>query len=124
MLQLKNINIKLKKNGNFLFENLNYTLQRGVKCAVIGEEGDGKSTLLKFIYDPQSVSEYCEVSGQAIKDGASAYLPQFLDGKELNKTVMEYLDGVAVYENMRLLKNMKLSQERPVHQTGVSYVFL
>ena len=41
MLQLKNINIKLKKNGNFLFENLNYTLQRGVKCAVIGEEGDG-----------------------------------------------------------------------------------
>lgn len=111
MLQLKNINIKLKKNGNFLFENLNYTLQRGVKCAVIGEEGDGKSTLLKFIYDPQSVSEYCEVSGQAIKDGASAYLPQFLDGKELNKTVMEYLDGVAVYENMRLLKNMKLSQD-------------
>ena len=111
MLQLKNIDIKLKKNGNFLFENLNYTLQRGVKCAVIGEEGDGKSTLLKFIYDPQSVSEYCEVSGQAIKDGASAYLPQFLDGKELNKTVMEYLDGVAVYENMRLLKNMKLSQD-------------
>ncbi len=111
MLQLKNIDIKLKKNGNFLFENLHYTLQRGVKCAVIGEEGDGKSTLLKFIYDPQSVSEYCEVSGQAIKDGASAYLPQFLDGKELNKTVMEYLDGVAVYENMRLLKNMKLSQD-------------
>ena len=62
--------------------------------------------MLKFIYDPQSVSEYCEVSGQAIKDGASAYLPQFLDGKELNKTVMEYLDGVAVYENMRLLKNI------------------
>ena len=56
MLQLKNINIKLKKNGNFLFENLNYTLQRSVKCAVIGEEGDGKSTLLKFIYDPQCVS--------------------------------------------------------------------
>ena len=49
LLQLKNIEISLKKSGKNIIENLNYTLQKGVKCAVIGEEGDGKSTVLKFI---------------------------------------------------------------------------
>lgn len=110
-MQLKNINIILKKNGKFLIENLNYTLPKGIKCAIIGEEGDGKSTLLKFINNAQSVSEYCEVSGRVVKDGVTAYLPQFLEMEELEKTVLEYLGDTAVYENIRLSQKMNLPYE-------------
>ena len=51
LLELKNINITLEPSGRKIVENLNYTLKSGVKCAVIGDEGDGKSTLLKFVHN-------------------------------------------------------------------------
>lgn len=111
MLQLKNINLAIKKNGKNIIENLNYVLQDGVKCAVIGEEGDGKSTLLKFIDNANSVSDYCEFSGQVICGGVISYLPQFLQVELLNKSVVEFLSDVAVYDNIRLAQDMKIQTE-------------
>lgn len=119
MLQLKNIDVTLKKNNKKIIENLSYTLQKGVKCALIGEEGDGKSTLLKYIYNPASVCSYCECSGQVIKGGVAAYLPQFLEEADALKSVSEYLSDAEIYENMRQAQDMKLSpdllwSERPL----------
>ena len=79
MLQLKDINITLEPSGRKIIEKLNYTLKRGVKCAIIGEEGDGKSTLLKYIYDKNLIGGYCTASGQVVKNGTIEFLPQFLE---------------------------------------------
>lgn len=111
MLQLKNIEITLKKSGKNIIENLNYTLQKGVKCAVIGEEGDGKSTLLKFINNPHSISDYCECSGQVINNGVTAYLPQFPEEEQFDLSVAEFLCDLKIYDNIRLMQEMKLTSE-------------
>ena len=111
MLQLKNINITLEPSGRKIIENLNYTLQSGVKCAIIGEEGDGKSTLLKYIYDKNSISSYCTASGQVVKQGTIGYLPQFLEEKSLSLSVAEYLSDSDVYDNFDLAEKLKISTE-------------
>lgn len=38
----------LKAGGKLLLENAEFTLMRGEKCAVLGDNGTGKSTLLKY----------------------------------------------------------------------------
>ena len=53
MLQIKNLTITHIKDNRILLEKLSFTLNAGDKMAVIGEEGNGKSTLLKLIYCPQ-----------------------------------------------------------------------
>ena len=52
MLQVKNLNIYHKKDLRPLASDLSFTLNRGDKAAIIGEEGNGKSTLLKLLWDP------------------------------------------------------------------------
>ena len=52
MLQVKNLTITHLKDLKILLENCSFTLQKGDKAVIIGEEGNGKSTLLKWIYDP------------------------------------------------------------------------
>ena len=51
MLELKNIRISLKKDGRQIVDDFSFTLKERDKAVIIGEEGNGKSTLLKFIYD-------------------------------------------------------------------------
>lgn len=58
MLELKNLSISI--SGRYLVKNLNLVLNNGDKLAIIGEEGNGKSTLLKTIL---GICEYAEVSG-------------------------------------------------------------
>ena len=44
---------------------------------MIGEEGNGKSTLMKWIYDPELVEDYIEYSGEKVINGERlGYLPQ------------------------------------------------
>ncbi|WP_409178903.1 ATP-binding cassette domain-containing protein [Brevibacillus fortis] len=58
MVELHNITITTKKDSRSLIHNLHLTLQLGDKIAIIGEEGNGKSSLLKFIYAEQMIAEY------------------------------------------------------------------
>ena len=90
MLELKNICITLTQTGRKLFDNFNFTLNAGEKAVVIGEEGNGKSTLIQMIYDPALIEGYCEYSGQIIKKGALAYLPQLFPVEFIDFTVGEY----------------------------------
>ena len=79
MIELKNIHINLSQNGRQIIEDFSFTLNRGEKAVIIGEEGNGKSTLLKYIYDEKLIDSYCEYSGTVIKKGRLAYLPQEID---------------------------------------------
>lgn len=93
MLELKNINITLSKDARQLADNFSFTLNQGDKAVIIGEEGNGKSTLLKMIYDESLIEDYCTYSGQITKKGKTAYLPQMMDSKHLNGTVAEFFEN-------------------------------
>ena len=49
MLEIKDLTISI--SDRYLIKNLNLILNNGDKLAIIGEEGNGKSTLLKSILD-------------------------------------------------------------------------
>jgi len=91
MLQIRDLTITHRKDLRNLLNDFDLTLNPGEKCAVIGEEGNGKSTLLKLIYDETLVSEYVEYTGEIIKKGLRlGYLPQELPMKDRMLTVMDY----------------------------------
>ena len=77
MLQIKKLTITHIKDNRVLLDNLSFTMNQGDKMAVIGEEGNGKSTLLKLIYDESLVEDYVDYTGEIIKNQIHiGYLPQ------------------------------------------------
>ncbi len=93
MLELKNINITLSRDGRQIIDNFSFTLNQGDKAVIIGEEGNGKSTLLKMIHDESLIEDYCTYSGQIIRKGKTAYLPQMMDPIYSDVTVAEYFEN-------------------------------
>ena len=89
MLELKNISIDLSVNNRKIAENFSFILNQRDKAVIIGEEGNGKSTLLKLIYDERQVSDYCGYTGQIIRKGKLAYLPQFFPEDSLDCSLEE-----------------------------------
>ncbi|MHC1693742.1 MAG: ATP-binding cassette domain-containing protein [Eubacteriales bacterium] len=91
MLQLKNITLTLTKDSRTLLSGFSFALNRGDKAVIIGEEGDGKSTLLKLIYDPSMIEDYCEWSGEVVSGGLSdGFLPQELPDKYKQMSSRDY----------------------------------
>lgn len=92
MLQIRHLTIRHKKDYRILLEDFNLTINKGDKCALIGEEGNGKSTLMKLIYAPEAAEGYVEYEGE-IQRGKErlGYLPQELPADALSLTVYEYL---------------------------------
>ena len=77
MLQVKNLNMTHKKDLREIVRGFNMVLNAGDKAVIIGEEGDGKSTLLKWICNPALVEDYCDADGENIHNGERlGYLPQ------------------------------------------------
>ena len=92
MLQIKNVSMTEKKDLRELVSGLSFVLNDGDKMAVIGEEGNGKSTLLRLIFDPGLVEDYIEYSGEIIKNkSVIGYMGQELSGGEKKKSVYEFL---------------------------------
>lgn len=92
MIQVKNVSLTYKKDLRELVSGLSFVLNDGDKAAVIGEEGNGKSTLLKWIYDHQLVEDYVEYSGEVIRNNnILGYLGQELTPAERRQNVYEFL---------------------------------
>lgn len=92
MLQVKNLSIYHKKDLRPLVTDLSFTLNDGDKAAVIGEEGNGKSTLLKLLYDLDLVEDYAEYKGELlINPSVCGYLPQELPPKDREKDIYTFL---------------------------------
>lgn len=70
MLIVQNVSY-LHPNRDVLFEHLSFTINSHDKIALIGNNGTGKSTLLKLI-----ASELQPAQGQIIKDVLAYYVPQ------------------------------------------------
>ena len=108
MLQAKNVNLYLNKDSRLLIENFSFSLVEGDKAVIIGEEGNGKSTLLKYLYDEEMVSDYVNATGTVIKKGIFGYLPQFMSEEEQSLTICEYFEDVDIYENYDLVDSLGL----------------
>lgn len=88
MLQIKNLSMIHTKDSHVLSDNLSFVIGEGDKAAVIGEEGNGKSTLLKLIYNPELVENYIEYSGEIIRNKTVfGYLSQEISDSDKEKTV-------------------------------------
>ena len=92
MLQIKNLTITHKKDNRVLLDKFNLILNDGDKCAIIGEEGNGKSTLLKLIAGEELVEDYVEFSGEIIRNNnVIGYFAQELKLEEKAKTIYEFM---------------------------------
>lgn len=94
MIQIKGLSIAHRKDLRPLLENFSFTLSPGDKAVIIGEEGNGKSTLLKLIYDPTLVEDYAEWSGEIITRDKLGMLFQEMPVPDREKTVWEYFAGL------------------------------
>ena len=111
MLELKDITIQLKKDGRMLAESFSFTLGKGDKAVIIGEEGNGKSTLLKAVYDPSLVEGYCEFSGLVTARGRLAYLPQLMEGHLAAMSLGEYFEDTEYYRHPEVPDSLGLRPE-------------
>lgn len=111
MLQLKNITIHLKEDGRYITDNFSFTLNRDDKAVIIGEEGNGKSTLLKFIYQQNLIEKYCIYSGDIITKGKMAYLPQVMDESCGALSLAEYFEDTEYYMYTDILTKLGLPVE-------------
>lgn len=91
MLQIKNLTITHRKDLRVILDKFSVVLNDGDKAVIIGEEGNGKSTLMKWIYDPELALEYTECEGERITAGeVLGYLPQELPESDKNRSIYEY----------------------------------
>lgn len=91
MLQIKNLTITHKKDLRLILQDFSFVLNQDDRAVIIGEEGNGKSTLLKWIYDPELIEPYAEAHGERIASGERlAYLPQELPKADASKTLYEF----------------------------------
>lgn len=91
MIQVKNLTIIHRKDLRILLQDFSMVLNQGDKAALIGEEGDGKSTLMKLLYQEELVENYIEYHGEIIRNHAKiGYLAQELTQKEKEKSVYDF----------------------------------
>lgn len=91
MLQIKNLSITHKKDLREIIKDFSCVLNYGDKAVIIGEEGNGKSTLMKWIYAPELAEEYVECVGERILGKEKlCYLPQELPLAAREMTIYEF----------------------------------
>ncbi len=100
MLQIKDLTITHRGDLRIILEKFSMVLNDGDKAVIIGEEGNGKSTLMKWIYDPELAEEYTECEGDRIIAGeVLGYLPQELPESDKAKTLYEYFLEAQLFYN-------------------------
>ena len=97
VLQINDLTVRLTENSRTLIENFTFALNKGDKAAIIGEEGNGKSTLLKIIYGlgandaDHRDAGYIEYTGAVYSGGRRAgYLAQEFPAGSLNIPIADY----------------------------------
>ncbi len=86
---------------------------------IVGEEGNGKSTLLRWIYDPRSVEDYVNWEGRRGGRAALGYLPQELPAQLRGRSAAEVVGDLPSGEWYRLAAELELDpklleEERPL----------
>ena len=89
MIKINHLTITKNKDLRDLVSDLNINIQDGEKVAIIGEEGNGKSTLLKTLMG-EKLADF-SIKGEIQSDIQSlAYIPQHLPEILKNRTLHDY----------------------------------
>ena len=95
MIKINHLTITQNKDLRDLVSDLNMTIQDGEKVAIIGEEGNGKSTLLKIVMG-ETLPDFT-IRGDIQSDYQSiSYIPQKVPEDLKKKTLQDYffLDSI------------------------------
>lgn len=91
MLTIQHLTIKDLKD-HILINDFSFSLGEHDKVALIGEEGNGKSTLLKAIYNQTLITSYTSISGTIDHDYKKVgYLSQRFDDAWNHATCLDYI---------------------------------
>lgn len=91
MIEIKDVTIHTTEDNRTIIQGFNLSIRSGDKLAIIGEEGNGKSTLLKFIYDERLISDYCTYEGNMIRnDYTLGFLKQEMAAEEKQMTITDF----------------------------------
>ena len=112
MIQVKHLYLTHKKDLRPLLSDFSFALNPGDKTVIIGEEGNGKSTLLKWLVSPALVEDYVEAEGERITGGAKiGYLPQELPAEEKERTLYAFFCEEEQFFQWSPKELSKLAQE-------------
>ena len=111
MLEIQHLSLTLKKDNRPLLRDFSFVLGPRDKAALIGEEGNGKSTLLQALCRREQVEAYCDVEGRVFTGNSRlGYLAQEMPEEERRLPLRAFFDGVDLYEN-GLLWELELSPD-------------
>ena len=108
LLQIEGLTITHRKDLRVLLEGFSLVLNEGDRAVIVGEEGNGKSTLLRWIYDPRSVEDYADCVGRRSGGAALGYLPQELPAQLRERSAAEYLAALPARDWYRLAAELEL----------------
>ena len=119
LLQIEGLNISHRKDLRVLLEDFSLVLNAGDRAVIVGEEGNGKSTLLRWIYDPASVEDYADCEGRRSGRAALGYLPQELPASLRERSAAELLAALSPADWYRLAAELELDgglcrEQRPL----------
>ena len=93
MLTIGKLSVTCRSDLRCILSDFSLQLGPGERAALIGEEGDGKSTLLRLIHAPALAEAYVEWSGAVSPGGRTGYLPQELSPAELDAPARRLFDA-------------------------------
>jgi len=111
ILEISDLSLHLTQTGRPLLEHFFFTLGAGDRAVLISEEGNGKSTLLRYLAQPEALEGYCEAEGRVTLRGRPGYLPQLLPEALRECTPADYLADIPAHRASELLERLGLPQE-------------
>lgn len=113
MVEVKNLNIKLRNSDRYLLKNFNLILNNKDKAAIIGEEGNGKTTFIKSLISNKDILEYVDVEGIINVPKNIGYLEQSLNELWLERELREFFlkDNPDSNENYEIYDDYKKTVE-------------
>ena len=130
-------NLYKSYNGNVILDDISFTINKNDKVAIVGDNGEGKTTLLKILtkeieadkgniyIDDNNVIGYLsqniinDVSNTLLEEMESAFLDLLKIAKEMN----ELVDKMAIYENKQYIERYSYLQELYLNKGGYEYQY-
>ncbi len=111
MLVINDLSVVHSRDLREMLSGFSLLLDRGDRAVLIGEEGNGKSTLLKLIHDPAMAEGYVEWSGEISAGGRTGYLPQELTSEQLAHPARELFEGSESFMSLTPKERASLAAE-------------
>lgn len=98
---IKNLTL-LDSSNRYLLKDFSFSLGAYDKVGIIGEEGNGKSTLLKAIYQPSSMEDYAGMKGSIdTQNQKFGYFAQQMESGWDSVFIWEYLLKPEIYDDIK-----------------------